>query len=168
MNPLKNREVLCYSRRGRTCPVASTMGLSYRAFFCLCCLLVVITDGIHGADGQDVVVVTVHTTVRATPTIPNPPSYTSLDDFKDTVLRVSNDYRTIHDASPLVWNETLVQYSRKWAETCIWKHSVRPCFRFPLKHRATSSSSGFYVGWSVWRESCLWLSRRLRCCRGLG
>ncbi|KAJ5115323.1 hypothetical protein NUU61_001082 [Penicillium alfredii] len=87
-----------------------------------------------GSSAQEVVVVTVEqtadaattSTVWATPTIPSPASYTSLDDFKDTVLQVSNDYRNAHDASPLVWNETLVEYSRDWAEACIWKHSNGP------------------------------------------
>lgn len=64
------------------------------------------------------------TTIRVTPTIPSPASYTSLDEFQDAVLKTSNDYRRAHDAGPLVWNETLVQYSQKWADNCIWKHSV--------------------------------------------
>lgn len=64
-------------------------------------------------------------TVQATLTAPSPASYTSLGDFKDTALRVSNEYRSAHNATPLVWNETLMEYARSWAETCIWKHSVR-------------------------------------------
>lgn len=88
------------------------------------------------------VVLTVHTTVEAastaqgTPTVPTPPSYTSTSDFQDTVIRVSNEYRQAHDASPLVWNDTLVQYSRKWAQTCIWKHSVRIALSFIVSTNA--------------------------------
>jgi uncharacterized protein YkwD len=67
------------------------------------------------------------TIVLATPTAPSPASYTSFDDFKKTVLQVSNDYRRSHDANPLVWNETLVKYAQNWAEACLWKHSVRDC-----------------------------------------
>jgi len=70
------------------------------------------------------------TTVLATPSAPSAASYTSFDDFKRTVLQVSNDYRRSHDANPLVWNETLVKYARNWAEACLWKHSVRCPFFF--------------------------------------
>jgi uncharacterized protein YkwD len=75
-------------------------------------------------------VVTVWTTVKVpapTPTVPLSPSYTSLDTFKDDMLKVTNEYRANHDASPLKWNDTLADYSREWAEACIWKHSVRIC-----------------------------------------
>lgn len=84
------------------------------------------------ANSDEMVVVTVTTTahaastVEATPTVPSPASYTSLSEFQDTILKVSNQYRIAHNADPLVWNETLVEYSKKWAERCIWEHSVRP------------------------------------------
>ncbi|KAJ5924302.1 hypothetical protein N7466_008489 [Penicillium verhagenii] len=87
---------------------------------------------IMGVISQDVVIVTVETTVKATstvydaPTVPSPASYTSLPDFKETVLQASNEYRGAHEAVDIVWNETLVEYARKWAETCIWKHSDGP------------------------------------------
>ncbi|KAJ5676051.1 hypothetical protein N7462_008948 [Penicillium macrosclerotiorum] len=84
-------------------------------------------------DVQEVKVVTVERTVeaatvtiQATPTAPSPASYTSLKDFKNTILSVSNEYRSTHDAEPLLWNETLVKYAKNWAETCIWKHSGGP------------------------------------------
>lgn len=85
------------------------------------------------ADSKNIVYVTVvETTVQveaaqtvyATPTVPSPASYTSLSDFEDTVLQVTNEYRDVHTANALVWNETLVEYARDWAEACIWKHSV--------------------------------------------
>lgn len=69
-----------------------------------------------------VIVVTVGST--ATPTVPQPPSYTSLDVFKDDVLSASNAYRRAHNATNLLWNETLTTYARDWAEQCKWKHSV--------------------------------------------
>lgn len=80
---------------------------------------------------QETVYITAKTTVEAvktvyaTPTVPTPASYTSVDDFQDTVMKVTNEYRRTHDASPLVWNKTLTEYAQKWAESCIWKHSVR-------------------------------------------
>ncbi|KAJ5644487.1 hypothetical protein N7507_010498 [Penicillium longicatenatum] len=85
-----------------------------------------------GISGEEVIIVTVKTTVQAaktvyeTPTIPSPASYTSLSDFRETVLQVSNEYRGIHEADEVVWNETLVKYAQSWAETCIWKHSDGP------------------------------------------
>ncbi|KAJ5502558.1 Allergen V5/Tpx-1-related protein [Penicillium fimorum] len=71
-------------------------------------------------------VVTIWTTVKLpapTQTAPLSPSYTSLDKFKDDMLKVTNEYRANHDASPLKWNDTLAEYSQEWAEACIWKHS---------------------------------------------
>lgn len=111
------------------------------------CFFLACAGIISSVTAQDVVVVTIRTTlqaaktVRVAPTIPSPASYTSLEDFKDTVLKASNDYRRTHDAGPLVWNETLVQYSRRWADNCIWKHSVR---RFvSTSYRAHSSANKF-------------------------
>lgn len=72
-------------------------------------------------------------TVTATPTSPTPPSYTSLDDFKDTVLSVSNSYRREHNAGHLVWNETLTDYALDWARECKWEHSV--CHFPPIPQR---------------------------------
>ncbi|CAG8890562.1 unnamed protein product [Penicillium egyptiacum] len=71
-------------------------------------------------------VVTVWTTVKVpapTPTAPLHPSYTSPDEFKNVMLKVTNEYRVNHDANPLKWNDTLADYSREWAEACVWKHS---------------------------------------------
>ncbi|EAW08512.1 putative extracellular SCP domain protein Pry1 [Aspergillus clavatus NRRL 1] len=61
-----------------------------------------------------------------TPTIPHPPSYTSPELFKDTILSASNTYRRNHNASELTWNETLTKYARDWAEGCKWRHSDGP------------------------------------------
>mgnify|MGYP002718647540 FL=1 len=46
------------------------------------------------------------------------------------MLEVTNEYRANHDANPLEWNDTLADYSREWAEACIWKHSV--CIIIPI------------------------------------
>ncbi|KAJ5787671.1 hypothetical protein N7457_002661 [Penicillium paradoxum] len=69
---------------------------------------------------------TVWVTVKVpapTPTVPLSPSYTSLHQFKDDMMKVTNEYRANHHAESLKWNDTLAEYSRKWAEACIWKHS---------------------------------------------
>jgi uncharacterized protein YkwD len=69
--------------------------------------------------------VTVEATTRPTPTAPMDPSYTDTTILKKEMLEVSNEYRKLHDASPLKWNDTLAQYAQDWSEACIWKHSVR-------------------------------------------
>ncbi|OQE89426.1 hypothetical protein PENNAL_c0014G02899 [Penicillium nalgiovense] len=86
-------------------------------------ILMLLTMQILNANAD---VVTVWTTIKVpapTPTAPLHPSYTSLDEFKNDMLKVTNEYRANHDANPLKWNETLADYSREWAEACIWKHS---------------------------------------------
>lgn len=79
-------------------------------------------DMILVAEGQPTVTVTV--TAPAVPTTVKDPSYIDSKIFKKEMLDVSNDYREQHSAKPLVWNETLAEYSKKWAETCDFVHSV--------------------------------------------
>lgn len=114
------------------------------------------------------VVVTVHTTVQvqATATAPSPASYTSTHEFKDTVLQVTNDYRKAHDAGPLVWNDTLAKYSHKWAQACIWKHSVSKNHSVYIWHR--SSSNHLNSGWAIRGKSSIWFSQRFFSSRSLG
>lgn len=69
---------------------------------------------------------TVVVTVTATPTDPPSSSYTSREEFKDIILKVSNAYRKQHSASPLVWNETLAEYAFHYAKKCKWEHSHGP------------------------------------------
>lgn len=118
---------------------------------------------------------TIQTTilVTATPTSPHPPSYTSPEVFRDTILSSSNTYRKEHNASDLVWNETLTRYAKDWAEGCKWKHSVRPTFLLYLSvclfcviflvemlYRGSGSSErvrctyakDIYIARSIWRE----------------
>lgn len=95
-------------------------------------IVILLTMQILGAKAD---VVTVWTTVKVpapTPTAPLSPSYTSLNEFKDDMLKVTNEYRANHDANPLQWNNTLADYSREWAEACIWKHSV--CINISQDH----------------------------------
>ncbi|CAG8104008.1 unnamed protein product [Penicillium salamii] len=79
-----------------------------------------------GAPGQPTVVITVE--APPVPTTPQDPSYLDPEILKKDTLDVTNDYRTQHSAKPLVWNDTLAEYSKKWAEACIWKHSNFPSY----------------------------------------
>ncbi|KAJ5820433.1 secretion pathway protein Sls2/Rcy1 [Penicillium riverlandense] len=90
------------------------------------CLLLIICIVIVSAAEVKVVTDETTATVIAMPTSPHPPSYTSETDFKSAVLQASNGYRTVHDASPLSWNEELAKYAKNWAEKCIWEHSGGP------------------------------------------
>jgi recyclin-1 len=70
-------------------------------------------------------------TVTVTPsTVPDSPSYTNPALFENDILNQTNYYRRQHNASDLIWNETLATYAKQWAEPCAWKHSVR----IPHKH----------------------------------
>lgn len=65
-------------------------------------------------------------TATINPTAPHPPSYTIPEIFQDTVLHVSNSYRRNHNATHLIWNETLSDYAQHWADNCQWNHSHGP------------------------------------------
>ncbi|CAG8935774.1 unnamed protein product [Penicillium salamii] len=79
-----------------------------------------------GAPGQPTVVITVE--APPVPTTPQDPSYLDPEILKKDTLDVTNEYRAQHSAKPLVWNDTLAEFSKKWAETCIWKHSGFPSY----------------------------------------
>ncbi|PWY86917.1 PR-1-like protein [Aspergillus heteromorphus CBS 117.55] len=64
--------------------------------------------------------------ITLAPTAPHPPSYTSEQTFQDAVLSVSNAYRKAHNATHLLWNETLTTYAQNWADGCKWQHSHGP------------------------------------------
>lgn len=116
------------------------------------------------AQEQETVLVT--TTLTSTPTSPTPASYTSLSEFKDTVLSISNNYRNEHDACTLTWNDTLADYSRNWAQQCKWKHSVSP---LPIhidfyQYRQLIKK----IEWAIRRKPLLRLPQRLLRHRSLG
>ncbi|KAJ5133007.1 hypothetical protein N7448_007165 [Penicillium atrosanguineum] len=105
--------------------------MSTKPYYTLLLWLLVAVIGLFArVKAEDIVYVTTtvdaSTIVAASPTAPSPASYTSFDDFKKTVLQVSNDYRQSHDAKPLVWNEALTEYALNWAKACVWKHSHGP------------------------------------------
>lgn len=81
---------------------------------------------------ETTIIVTITATATATatatttnPQIPQDRSYTSVSQFKSSVLSTTNAYRTTHNASNLVWNEKLASFANQWAKTCLWEHSVR-------------------------------------------
>jgi hypothetical protein len=41
------------------------------------------------------------------------------------MLSVTNRYRAEHNATALIWNNSLADSSLQWAKQCHWKHSVR-------------------------------------------
>lgn len=43
--------------------------------------------------------------------------------FRNTILNSTNVFRTQHNASSLIWNDTLVNVAKDWANECQWKHS---------------------------------------------
>ncbi|KAL4948287.1 CAP domain-containing protein [Aspergillus filifer] len=65
-------------------------------------------------------------TVTVTPKVPQDKSYTSAKLFKSTVLDATNAYRKAYNASALSWNNTLADFARDWARTCVWEHSGSP------------------------------------------
>ena len=115
-----------------------------------------------GAQVQETVTLV---TVTETPTSPTPASYTSLNEFKDTVLSISNDYRREHDACTLTWNDTLADYSRNWAQQCKWKHSVSPS---PMITLYLCQQLIKEIERPIRRKSLLRLPQRLICHRSLG
>lgn len=50
--------------------------------------------------------------------------YTSDTAFRDAVLNATNTFRAQHNASDLVWNETLAEFAVDWSEECGFEHSV--------------------------------------------
>lgn len=68
---------------------------------------------------------TTTTTTTTNPQVPQDRSYTSASQFKSSILSTTNAYRSTHNASSLIWNETLASFANQWARTCLWKHSVR-------------------------------------------
>lgn len=95
-------------------------------------LLITILLPISTSALETTIIVTITATATATatttttnPQVPHDRSYTSASQFKSSTLSTTNAYRSTHNASSLVWNETLASFANQWARTCLWKHSVR-------------------------------------------
>lgn len=57
---------------------------------------------------------------------PTSTEFTSDNDFKTSVLKAHNFFRSEHNASALTWNDTSATYAAKWASACNFKHSGGP------------------------------------------
>lgn len=55
---------------------------------------------------------------------PTSESYTKDSNFEDDMLKAHNFYRKAHNASDLEWNDTSAKVAAKWADGCVFKHSV--------------------------------------------
>lgn len=86
-------------------------------------------------------------TVTVTPsTAPVSPSYTNPALFENDILNQTNYYRREHNASALIWNETLATYAKQWAEPCDWKHSVRTTSLSNLSHMMIANTEFLVKG----------------------
>ncbi|KAM0802503.1 CAP domain-containing protein, partial [Usnea florida] len=56
-------------------------------------------------------------------TPPSSPQYTSDSLFTATILNSTNTYRTLYNASALIWNTSLATYATTWASKCQFTHS---------------------------------------------
>ncbi|EED18728.1 extracellular SCP domain protein Pry1, putative [Talaromyces stipitatus ATCC 10500] len=70
-----------------------------------------------------IIVVTVTVTPSAAPVSP---SYTNPELFEYDILNQTNYYRRQHNATGVIWNDTLATYAKQWAKPCNWKHSGGP------------------------------------------
>ncbi|KAH7391735.1 CAP domain-containing protein [Pyrenochaeta sp. MPI-SDFR-AT-0127] len=52
--------------------------------------------------------------------------YTQDTAFRDSILNVTNTYRKQHNATRLVWNDTLADYAGEWSGECKFGHSGGP------------------------------------------
>ncbi|KAF2134048.1 PR-1-like protein [Dothidotthia symphoricarpi CBS 119687] len=52
--------------------------------------------------------------------------YTDDADFRDAILNGTNTYRKQHNATDLVWNDTLAEYANEWSQDCKFDHSNGP------------------------------------------
>lgn len=51
-----------------------------------------------------------------------PSSNTGLDAFSTEILNAHNKARSLRGANPLVWDATLTNAAKTWAQKCVWKH----------------------------------------------
>jgi hypothetical protein len=60
--------------------------------------------------------------------------------FRDAVLNSTNQYRTLHEASALKWNQTLASYAQDHAGSCDFKHTVSYPLQPTVKSRKMSNA----------------------------
>ncbi|KKK23748.1 hypothetical protein AOCH_000664, partial [Aspergillus ochraceoroseus] len=145
--PSRNPSILATSKHTPSSPEPTQTWLASL-------ILILLFIAIPANSLETVVTVTVTATATATatatPTAPNPPSYTSPQVFKDAMLSVSNTYRAAHNASNLVWNDTLSSYAQDWAQACKWKHSHGP-YGENLAYGYANASAAV----EAWGDECL-------------
>jgi len=56
---------------------------------------------------------------------PDTPSSSTIvpQDLVEILLKTHNDFRKLHQVSPLDWNETLSESSDRWVNNCVFEHS---------------------------------------------
>jgi hypothetical protein len=89
--------------------------------------------------------------------------YTDDNDFRDTILNVTNTYRKQHNATALRWNQSLADGAEKWSKRCVFEHSVCLTAASPQHRKLTSMP-----GRSHRRKSLLRLRQRIRIHCSLG
>jgi len=68
---------------------------------------------------------TVMATVTAAPApVPTSTQYTNDTEFRNATLTAHNFYRSEHNATALVWNETSAKFAENWASKCSFEHTV--------------------------------------------
>ncbi|GAA5866246.1 hypothetical protein JCM1840_004054 [Sporobolomyces johnsonii] len=66
---------------------------------------------------------TIATSSRSTTTSSAVPSSTAGADVRTLALNEHNRFRALHNASALVWSQTLADAAAKWAANCVFEHS---------------------------------------------
>ena len=57
------------------------------------------------------------------------PQFRSDLEFQNQILKSTNYYRAQHNATAFTWNTLLAHYALIYANSCLFKLSVRPYFR---------------------------------------
>lgn len=76
--------------------------------------------------------------------------YTDSARFRDAVLDVTNTYRKQHNATTVMWNETLAEFAADWGKRCKFEHSGGPYGENLASGYANVTQS--IVGWGEERE----------------
>ncbi|GAA5900601.1 hypothetical protein JCM5296_005292 [Sporobolomyces johnsonii] len=85
------------------------------------------TDSLHPSSTSTTAVgtpqATIATSSRSTTTSSAAPSSTAGADVRTLALNEHNRFRALHNASALVWSQTLADAAAKWAANCVFEHS---------------------------------------------
>jgi len=103
---------------------------------------------------QAVSTITVTSKPTATPVPSTDSSYTNAATFKADMIAAHNFYRSEHNASALVWNDTSARFGSAWAGKCVFKHTGGPTGENLAAGYANATAS--VDGWGTERESYDW------------